>query len=109
LVLTVIALSHEVAGAFSFISQLIEDEVGLWVSVCECVDGEKGANIISNDPSGQVSKLPPRVHLQAIESASKDFNTVPVPSNRVMLSQSGNVVTCTINFCCSIAPLFMKR
>jgi hypothetical protein len=60
-----------VAGAFNFISQLIEDELGL------CVCGEKGANIISNDPSGQVSKLPPRVHLQDIESGSKDFITVP--------------------------------
>ncbi len=29
-------------------------------------------------------------------------------SNRVMSSQSGNVVTCTGNFCCSIARLFMK-
>ncbi len=78
MVLTVIALSHELRGAFNFISQLIEDEAGLWVSVCECVCGEKGANIISNDPSGQVSKLPPRVHLPAIESGSKDFITVPV-------------------------------
>jgi hypothetical protein len=31
-----------------------------------------------------------------------------VPSNQVMSSQSGNVVTCTVNFCCSIARLFMK-
>ncbi len=32
----------------------------------------------------------------------------PIPSNRVMSSQSGNVVTCTINFLCGIALLFMK-
>ncbi len=31
-----------------------------------------------------------------------------VPSNRVVSSQSGNVVTCTVNFGRSIAPLFMK-
>jgi hypothetical protein len=31
-----------------------------------------------------------------------------LPSNRVMSSQSGNVVTCTVNFCCCIAGLFMK-
>ncbi len=45
--------------------------------MCVSVTGEKGANIINNDPSGQVSKLPPRVHLPAIESGSKDFITVP--------------------------------
>ncbi len=31
-----------------------------------------------------------------------------VPSNRVMSSQSGNVVTCTVNFFFSKAHLFMK-
>ncbi len=55
--------------------------------MCECVCGEKGANIISNDPSGQVSKLPPRVHLQAIESGSngsKDFFTVSAATAQVL-------------------------
>jgi hypothetical protein len=33
---------------------------------------------------------------------------IAVPSNRVMSSQSGNVVTCTVNCCCCIAGLFMK-
>ena len=28
-----------------------------------------------------------------------------VPSNRVMSSQSGNVVTCAIDFCCCIARM----
>ncbi len=31
-----------------------------------------------------------------------------IPSNRVMSSQSANVVTCTVNFCCSTARFFMK-
>ncbi len=34
--------------------------------------------------------------------------SVVLPSNRVMSSQSGNVVTCTVNFCCSIAGLLIK-